>query len=57
LIAFGVAAKPVALGHLRVGEDRGGWITLRYARHLDNPGAKAAAIAGAHRRPAARRSR
>ena len=46
LVAFGVAAEPAALRHLRVGQDRGGWIALRYARYRDDPGAEAAASAG-----------
>jgi hypothetical protein len=48
LLAFGVAAEPTPLRHLRVRQDCPGGIALGYARYRDDPGAEAAAGA---RRP------
>src|SRR5689334_12410452 len=56
LVAVVVAAVAAALGYLRIGEYRRRRVALRYARHLHNPCAEAAAGTASSRRTGTRRA-
>ena len=49
LVAFGVAAEPLTLRNLRVGQDRRGWVPFGHRRYGDDSGAEAPASTGRFR--------